>query len=483
MEPFNMAYLAIRGCGAVNGVSRLHGAVSRRIFQPLFPRWPQAEVPIKHVTNGVHMPSWDSAAADEFWTTHCGKDRWMGTTESLEEVVRAASDAKLWQLRAAGRKSLVDYVRERLSLQLVSSGTSPENLSIVRQIFDADTLTLGFARRFAVYKRPNLLLHDPDRLLGILTNAARPVQLVIAGKAHPLDWPGQLMIQEWTRFIRRPQTRKHVVFLSDYDVLMAERLVQGVDLWINTPRRPWEASGTSGMKVLVNGGLNLSELDGWWADYARDVGWAIGDGQEHGDDPLWDASEAEALYTLLEQEVVPEFYTRDDQGIPTAWVHRMRESMARLTPFFSANRTVRECTEKNYIPAGEAYHRRLADKGALGMELVQWRISIERHWSTLRFGEVRVDTEQPWHFFQVQVYLGDLDPEAIQVELFAEPLNGGEPIHQTMTRGERLVATRGFSYSARVPASRPAVDYTPRVVPFHPAAQVPLEETHILWQR
>jgi starch phosphorylase len=483
-EPFNMAYLAVRGSGAINGVSRLHGAVSRRIFEPLFARWPQAEVPIQHVTNGVHMPSWDSAEADEFWTTRCGKGRWMGTTEPLEEVIRSASDAKLWQLRTAGRKSLVEYVRKRLSLQLTASGTSPEEFSMVQKIFDADTITLGFARRFATYKRPNLLLHDPDRLLRILTNPRRPVQLVIAGKAHPADRAGQLMIQEWARFIRRPQTRKCVAFLSDYDVLMAEHLVQGVDLWINTPRRPWEASGTSGMKVLVNGGLNLSELDGWWAEaYAPEVGWAIGDGREHGDDPLWDAAEAEALYTLLEQEVVPEFYRRNGRGIPTAWVARMRESMARLTPFFSANRTVREYTEKNYIPAAEAYRRRCADNGALGAELVQWSKSIERHWSSLRFGEVRVDTEKEWHIFQVQVYLDDLDPEAIQVELFAEPVNGGEVIRQSMARGEQLVGARGFSYSGRVPASRPAKDYTPRLIPFHPAAKVPLEEPRILWQR
>jgi starch phosphorylase len=375
-------------------------------------------------------------------------------------------------------------VRNRLSRQLIASGTTPEDFSVVQQIFDGDTLTLGFARRFATYKRPNLLLHDPDRLLRILTHPQHPVQLVIAGKAHPADQEGQLMIQEWTRFIRRSQTRKCVAFLSDYDVLMAEQLVQGVDLWINTPRRPWEASGTSGMKVLVSGGLNLSELDGWWAEaYAPELGWAIGDGQEHGDDPFWDAAEAEALYALLEQEVIPAFYKRDERGIPTAWVARMRESMARLTPFFSANRTVREYTEKHYIPAADAYRKRLADNGALGMELTQWRKSIERHWSAVRFGEVRIETREGWHFFNVQVYLGDLDLAAVQVELFAEPQNGGEAVRERMARGERLLATRAFHYSVRVPASRPATDYTPRVVPFHPAARVPLEESRILWQR
>ena len=228
-------------------------------------------------------------------------------------------------------------------------------------------MTLGFARRFATYKRPNLLLHDPERLLRLLTNPERPVQLVLAGKAHPADQAGQDLIRQWTHFIQRPEARPHVVFLSDYDMLLTEHLVQGVDVWLNTPRRPWEASGTSGMKVLVNGGLNLSELDGWWAEaYTPEVGWALGDGKEHGDDPAWDAAEAEALYDLLEREVIPEFYTRDENGIPTAWVARMRESMARLTPRFSANRTVREYTEQHYLPAAAAYRERAAEQRRSG---------------------------------------------------------------------------------------------------------------------
>src|SRR5450759_1624235 len=344
-EPFNMAYLAMRGSGAVNGVSRLHGQVSRHIFAPLFPRWPEEEVPVGHVTNGVHMPTWDSAAADALWTEACGKCRWLGTSATIAEDLRRVSDERLWAMRTASRKALVDYERECLGRQMAAVGEEPEKIARTQAELDPSALTLGFARRFAAYKRPNLLLHDPDRLLSILHNPLRPTQLILSGKAHPADQAGQALIQEWTQFIGRSNGTAPVFFLADYDMLLAERLVQGVDVWINTPRRPWEASGTSGMKVLVNGGINVSELDGWWAEaYAPEVCWALGDGQEHGDDPPGDAVEAEALYDRLEQEVIPEFFARTEKGIPTAWVARMRESMARLTPRFSASRTVREYT-------------------------------------------------------------------------------------------------------------------------------------------
>jgi starch phosphorylase len=482
-EPFNMAYLAMRGSGAANGVSRLHGEVSRRIFQPLFPRWPQSEVPIKHVTNGVHMPTWDSPASDRLWETCCGKERWHGTIDTLEKDLRCASDEELWQLRASSLKTLVDYVRKLQARQLAGEGASAEDLAHAAQVLDADTLTLGFARRFAAYKRPTLLLHDPQRLLHILTNREHPVQLVLAGKAHPRDAIGQDMIQQWVHFARSPQARSRVVFLSDYDVLMAEHLVQGVDVWVNTPRRPWEASGTSGMKVLVNGGLNFSELDGWWAEaYSPEVGWAIGDGKEHGDDPAWDAAEANALYTVLEGQVVPEFYNRDQRGIPRTWVNRMRESMARLTPAFSTNRVVCEYTDKYYLPAVAAFRERAENQGSRGAELLKWQREISRHWSSVRIGAATVESTEKSHLFQVQVFLGDLDPNAVRVEIYAEGQDGCAPIRYAMDQGERLLGSvNGFLYSARIPASRPAADFTPRVVPHHPGAFVPMEAPLICW--
>ena len=484
-EPFNMAYLAIRGSGAANGVSRLHGQVSRHLFEPLFPHWTEEAVPIGHVTNGVHMPTWDSAAADELWTEACGKERWLGATETMEQDMRRVSDARLWQFRTAASKSLIKYTRERLSRQLTVSGRPPEAIDVAQHLFDCNTLTLGFARRFASYKRPNLLLHDPERLLRLLTNPQRPVQLIMAGKAHPADMAGQALIQQWMQFIRRPEARRHVIFLSDYDMHLTAQLVQGVDVWLNTPRRPWEACGTSGMKVLVNGGINLSELDGWWAEaYTPEVGWALGDGHEHDSDPSWDAIEAEALYDLLEREVIPEFYTRDEQGIPNAWVARMRESMARLTPHFCANRAVCEYTEKYYLPAASAYLARAADKGAIGVDMANWQHELKQKWAGLRFGEMKLETDAGQHVFEVQLYLDDIDPEAVRVELYANGINGDAPERVEMKRMRQLVgALNGYAYRAGVPASRPASDYTARLIPHRDGVAVPLENVHILWQR
>ncbi len=488
-ESFNMAYLAIRGSGAVNGVSRLHGKVSRHIFLPLFPHWPQDEIPLGHVTNGVHMPTWDSAAADDLWTETCGKDRWLGrrlgTMETLEKVIRGVGDDSLWKFRTAGSKALVEFARERLSMQLAVSGAPPEAVETAKHLFDPDALTLGFARRFATYKRPNLLLHDPERLLRLLTNSERPVQLIIAGKAHPEDQAGQALIREWTHFIRRPEARPHVIFLSDYDMSLTEHLVQGVDVWINTPRRPWEACGTSGMKVLVNGGINLSELDGWWAEaYTPEVGWALGDGLEHDGDPAWDAVEAGALYDLLEREVIPEFYTRDESGIPTAWVTRMRESMARLTPHFSASRAVREYTEQHYLPAAAAYRERAANKSAMGRQVAEWLHSVDSRWGSLRFGDLRVETNAGHHMFEVEVFVNDFDPNEVRVELYADGIDGAGPVREEMTRIRPLPdGPRRFIYRASAPDTRPAGDYTVRVLPQRSGVAVPLESTRILWQR
>jgi starch phosphorylase len=480
-EPFNMAYLALRGSGRVNGVSKLHGEVSRQIFQPLFPHWPQADVPIGSVTNGIHVPTWDSVEADALWTTACGKKRWHGD-RAVEDDIRNLTDEQIWQMRSTDRKVLIERLRKRYARQLASEGGDP---SIANNIFDGNALTLGFARRFATYKRPDLLLFDSERLVRLLSDPQRPVQLVLAGKAHPQDFPGQALIKKWKDFIQRPEVRSRVVFLSDYDMMLAQHMVHGIDLWINTPRRPWEACGTSGMKVLVNGGLNLSELDGWWAEaYSPEVGWAIGDGKEHGDDPAVDRTEAEAVYAALENEVIPEYYERNEKGLPLKWLGRVRESMARLTSQFSATRAIREYTENHYLPAASSYSERAAGDSALGAGLLHWQQEIDQHWSTVRFGAVRIETHDGQHFFQVEVSPGNLTKDQLQIELYADPVQGGEPAHEVMTSAEPSADSHGvLTYSAKVPATRPVSDYTVRIIPHHPSASVPLEAGQILWQR
>jgi starch phosphorylase len=483
-EKFNMAYLAIRGSGAVNGVSRLHGEVSRHIFEPLFPKWPTTEVPVGYITNGVHMPTWDSKEADDVWTQFCGKDRWLGMNETLGKDIRRVSDERLWELRTNANKSLIEFAREYFSKQLHGSGHSPDSIERAKHLFDPDILTIGFARRFATYKRPNLLLHDPHRLLRLLTNPQFPVQLIISGKAHPADQEGQNLIKEWIRFIRQNGVHPPVIFLSDYDMQISENLVCGVDVWINTPRRPWEASGTSGMKVLVNGGINLSELDGWWAEaYNPEVGWALGDGNEHGDDPSWDAIEAGQLYDLLEQKVIPEFYDRNKKGIPVKWIARMRESMAQLTPRFSADRTVREYTEQHYLPAASAYLERTASKGEKGKQIADLLRNLDQKWGSMHFGEVKFESVDQYNKIEAQIYFGDLNPDTLQLELFANGIDGESPQVQKMIRGAKIEGSdNAYYYNASVSSGCPATDYTPRVIPNLPGVSVPLETNLILWQ-
>jgi len=383
---------------------------------------------------------------------------------------------------------LVEYARQRLSRQEAGYGASLLQVQQAQAVLNPQTLTLGFARRFATYKRPTLLLQDRDRLASILTNPQRPVQLVLAGKAHPQDAPGQALIREWTSFARRPDIRPHVVFLSDYDMMLAQHLVEGVDVWINTPKRPWEASGTSGMKVLVNGGLNLSVLDGWWAEaYSPRVGWAIGDGKEHGDDPAWDRADAEALYAVLEKEIIPEFYKRDEQGIPRSWVARIRESMAALTPAFSANRTVRQYTEEHYIPAASAYAARACHDSKVTESLHAWRENIARYWDDVHFGALKGSEEDRELMFEAEVYLGGLNPGSVRVELYAAAQDGKpafrQEMHRTAGPGPAPAFGSGpYLYATRTPAGRPAGDFTPRILPFH-ANALPTEIRRIVWGR
>jgi starch phosphorylase len=481
-EPFNMAWLAVRGCSWANGVSRLHGTVSRRLFAGLFPRWPEPEIPIDHVTNGVHVPSWDSPWTDELWTQAAGKERWLGDVSALTSDILRLSDEELWRLRAREGNDLVRYARERLLRKLARHHRLDDATRTAAGVLHPDVLTLGFARRFASYKRPNLLLSDPSRLIRLLTNEHRPVQLIVAGKAHPRDEEGKGLIQEWAQFATRPEARGRVVFLEDYDMRLATELVQGVDVWINTPRRPWEASGTSGMKVLVNGGLNLSTLDGWWAEaYQADHGWALGDRFDGRTD---DRQEAMQLYTLLEQEVIPAFYERDEKDIPRRWITRMRASMACLAPRFSSVRMLQDYVERAYLPAAASFRRRAARQNGVSQSLERWSRHVAQHWSGIRFGETTARPNGRQLTVSVPVYFGEIHPDAVRVELFADSQDGSAPFRQQMLPVEPVASVpNALIHRATIETARPPGDFTPRVIPYHPDARVPIECPLIAWQR
>jgi len=327
-------------------------------------------------------------------------------------------------------------------------------------------------------------LHDEERFVRILTNSQFPVQLVIAGKAPPYDEAGMALIRQWIQFIQKHSLYNHVVFLSDYDVLLTKQMVQGADVWVNTPRRPWEASGTSGMKVLVNGGLNVSELDGWWAEaYTPEVGWALGDGREHGEDYAWDAREAEALYDLIEMQIVPEFYSRTAKGIPEQWISRMRRSMAILTPRFSANRAVREYTETYYLPAAKTYIQRAAGNGIAGTRIAETSYEIDNNWGHLQIGTVRSERKESGLHFYAPVQLNGFDATKISVTLYADGVNGSPAVKIIMDLAGHLGDDNTRLYEKVVDTTRAASDFTVRIVPHYEDISVPLEDSHILWQR
>ncbi|MBU6442293.1 MAG: alpha-glucan family phosphorylase [Alphaproteobacteria bacterium] len=483
-EPFNMAYLGLRGSGRSIGVSRLHGEFSRGIFQSLFPRWPHCEVPVGHITNGVHIPTWDSAEADEVWTCACGKERWRTLPDPIHQNIAGVSDEALWAMRGNSRQHLVAIARRHLATQLRERGFEAEAIRRADHVLDPNVLMLGFARRFTEYKRPNLLLSDPARLERLLLDPRRPAQIVVAGKAHPADVTGKTMIREWINFARDPRYRDHIVFLEDYDIALAQDLVQGVDVWINTPRRPWEACGTSGMKVLVNGGLNVSVLDGWWDEaYRPELGWPIGDDQGGAPQEV-DARDADSLYSVLENAVIPEFYDRDAEGLPRRWLGRIRRSMAGLTPAFSSTRMLRQYVEDTYLPLAAALRTRIASGCAAAKDIRAWADLLTRHWPSLHIGDSTVSNSEGVRRFSVPVFLGDVPAASVRVELFADARDG-DPAQIVTLHREREIpgSANGFIYAGEVKTTRPAADYTVRAVPDHQGAFLPSELPLIVWQR
>ncbi|MEO9330125.1 alpha-glucan family phosphorylase [Gordonia aurantiaca] len=460
---FNMAHMGFRLGQRSNGVSRLHGEVSREMFADLWPGFDAADVPIGAVTNGVHGPTWVS----QRW-----RDFAAGDEDSAPEVYAGLPDEEIWSTHERLRADLVDEVRRRAHASGRDRGFTDAELAWTAELFDPGVLTIGFARRAATYKRLTLMLRDPDRLRRILTDPDRPVQLVIAGKAHPADDGGKSLIQQMVRFTEDPGLRDRIVFLPDYDISMARHIYAGCDVWLNNPVRPMEACGTSGMKSALNGGLNLSILDGWWDEMADgENGWAIPSAEGVADENRRDDLEAEALYTLLEETVIPLFYDRDERGLPARWVEMMRHTLTRLGPKVLASRMVKDYTTELYCPAATAFDAACADDHAGARDLARYRKLLERSWGSVLIAGVE-DTDLGDELrVTAHVALGGLDPGHLRVQLVLGRVDDEgeivEPVIAAMEPADRDSSGRVvFAVEVPPPASG-HLGYTVRVLPRH----------------
>ncbi|HEX7975582.1 MAG TPA: alpha-glucan family phosphorylase, partial [Anaerolineales bacterium] len=496
---FSMTILALKMAVHSNGVSRLHGEVSREMFQPIWPGVPEEEIPVGYVTNGVHFHSWISRDLDQLYNRYLGP-RWREEPADREIWQRAKQipAEELWRTHERRRERLVAFARGRLHTQLERRNAPQSEVEAAEEALDPVALTLGFARRFATYKRAGLLLRDPERLARLLNDPQRPVQVIFAGKAHPKDNPGKELIQQVVALSRQEIFRRRIVFLEDYDMDMARYLVQGADVWLNTPRRPLEASGTSGMKAMANGALNLSVLDGWWDEAwsltenpGEPIGWAIGRGETYADPETQDQVEAEALYDLLEQDLIPMFYDRARDGLPRRWIARMKTSISLLSPYFNTHRMVREYTERFYLLAASHYQRLAADGLAGARALTSWKERIERAWPEVRVLEVSsADTAQlpVGGSIQVQarIHLGELTPEDVQVELYLGRVDArGEIVGAEVTpmhsAGLAEQGTALFEASAAPCRQSGLHGYTVRVLPYHPDMQTRFLPGLVIW--
>ncbi|MEW6719343.1 MAG: alpha-glucan family phosphorylase [Thermodesulfobacteriota bacterium] len=423
-KEFGMTVFALRSAAFSNGVAKLHGRTSRCMWKELWPGLPEAEVPIRSITNGIHTRSWISHEMAELFVRYMGP-RFLEkpADQSVWERVEAVPPVELWRIHEARRERLVFFARKRLREQLDRQGAGPALQRGAEEVLHPGALTIGFSRRFATYKRANLLFLQPDRLIRLLTDPDRPVQIIFAGKAHPQDLPAKEIIRSVKHFASDPRIRDRIVFVEDYDINVARYMVQGVDVWLNTPRRPLEASGTSGMKAAANGALNVSVLDGWWDEgYSSDVGWAIGSGEVYADPEEQDRVECEALFNLLENEIVPMFYDRDRGGLPRAWIAMMKASIRRLGAFFNTQRMVREYAETCYLPAHRAGGRLSADGSAAARELAAWRSRVTSAWPgvSIRVDELRKHRDMlvgDAVEAAIRVRLGGLSPEDVSVEV------------------------------------------------------------------
>lgn len=479
-EEFCMAVLALRLAYLSNGVSQMHGEVSRKMFSAVYPGVPVNEVPITSITNGVHIRSWLSRDVAHLFDQYLGP-QWTDDplNQTVWQRVELIPDAELWRSHERLRERLVAFARRRLKQQLLARGAPPAEVDSADEILDPEALTIGFARRFATYKRAALLLRDPQRLTRILTDPHRPVQIILAGKAHPKDESGKELIKKVVQFSKQPAVRNRIVFLEDYDMSIARLLIEGVDVWLNTPVKLNEASGTSGMKVIPNGGLNMSVLDGWWPEgYDGTNGWAIGDRRIYNNQDYQDFMESEAVYELLEKEVVPMFYDRGVDGLPRRWIAMMKSSMKSCSPVFSTNRMVREYTDRFYLPAARRWKRFSEDQFSVARKIATWQHNLVEKWDEVRIERVEADIPSEATVgntlpVSAEIRLGSIDPNDVAVELYYGPVDA----RGLITTGSAVpLSCQGqngdegsYRYAGVIPCEYSGqYGYALRIVPDHP---------------
>ncbi|MCP4376464.1 MAG: glycosyltransferase family 1 protein [bacterium] len=493
-EPMCLTILAMRMARYRNGVSELHGNVSRDLWTGVWPGVPENEIPIDHITNGVHTPSWISDDLATLYDRYLGpqwSENWIDT--STWQGVENIPDPELWRTHERRRERLVSFSRRRLHKQLAKRGAGAAELATAQEVLDPEVLTIGFARRFATYKRAGIILSDIPRLKKLLNNPDKRVQIIFSGKAHPRDNPGKDLIRQIVHIARQEPFRRSLLFLEDYDINVARYLVQGVDVWLNTPLRPMEASGTSGMKVSANGGLNVSILDGWWAEaYRPDLGWAIGSGESYDDLEYQNRVESQALYDLLEKDIVPLFYRRGKDNLPREWIAMMKNSIRDLGPVFSSNRMVHDYSVKFYAPAARQFDSLTGDNLTVAKTLSDWKNKIRNHFSSIRIESVLDNMDPNGHGAQVgktirveaSIDLGELSPDDVLVELYFGSLDEDGQLN----RGQATIMKQvdndsdASSYVVEMPCpSSGRAGYTVRIMPRHDAMVDPIEMSMIRW--
>jgi len=446
-ESFKMPILALRLSSYINGVSKLHGQISREMWGSLWPGVPVSEVPIVSITNGIHIKNWLSEEMNSLYERYLGPN-WADETmgKSVWETIDQIPDEELWRAHQRCKEQLIVFARNRLKAQMRRRGTYHSELNHAEEVLDPEALTIGFAKRFVSYKRGDLLLKDPKRLMGLLSNRDRPMQIIFAGKAHPKDSEGKDIIRHIIHFATENNVRRHIVFLEDYDIDMARVLIRGVDIWFSNPRRPMEASGTSGMKAAVNGALNMSTLDGWWCEgYTPEGGWAIGAGESYEDTGYQDMVESQAIYNMLENEIIPLFYTRSADNLPRAWIRRVKNSIKWIAPRFNTHRMVACYTRKFYNPAVAKYRYLTASACAKAREFAEWKANMTQAWPEFAVKDVKMEVSngegneqlnprQPQLKVGSQlsvsalVKLGRISPNDVSVELYHGPVDTWENI-------------------------------------------------------